>query len=72
MHSLSHVFVPNSVAVIGASSDADRIGGRLLRFLLEARFEGAIYPVNKSGAAEIQGLPAYAACSMCPAALTRP
>jgi acyl-CoA synthetase (NDP forming) len=60
MHSLSHVFVPNSVAVIGASSDADRIGGRLLRFLLEARFEGAIYPVNKSGAAEIQGLPAYA------------
>jgi acyl-CoA synthetase (NDP forming) len=32
----------------------------LLRFLLEAQFEGTIYPINKSGALEIQGLPAYA------------
>ena len=54
MHSLQPVFVPQSVAVVGASSDPDRIGGRLLRFLLEAKFEGIIYPVNKSGAAEIQ------------------
>ena len=60
MHSLQPVFVPQSVAVVGASSDPDRIGGRLLRFLLEAKFEGTIYPVNKSGAAEIQGLPAFA------------
>ncbi len=60
MHSLHPVFVPQSVAVIGASSDPDRIGGRLLRFLIEARFAGAIYPVNRSGAAEIQGLAAYA------------
>lgn len=60
MHSLQPVFVPQSVAVVGASSDPDRIGGRLLRFLLEAQFEGTIYPINKSGAAEIQGLPAYA------------
>ena len=60
MHSLQPVFVPQSVAVVGASSDPDRIGGRLLRFLLEAQFEGIIYPINKSGAEEIQGLPAYA------------
>jgi acyl-CoA synthetase (NDP forming) len=60
MHSLQPVFVPQSVAVVGASSDPDRIGGRLLRFLLEAHYEGAIYPINKSGAAEIQGLPAFA------------
>ena len=60
MHSLQPVFIPQSVAVVGASSDPDRIGGRLLRFLLEAQFEGTIYPINKSGAAEIQGLPAYA------------
>jgi acetate---CoA ligase (ADP-forming) len=60
MHSLQSVFVPQSVAVIGASSDPDRIGGRLLRFLLEAKYEGRIYPVNKSGLAEIQGLPAWA------------
>jgi acyl-CoA synthetase (NDP forming) len=60
MHSLQPVFVPESVAVVGASSDPDRIGGRLLRFLLEAKYAGAIYPVNKSGAADIQGLPAFA------------
>jgi acyl-CoA synthetase (NDP forming) len=47
MHSLQPVFVPQSVAVVGASSDPDRIGGRLLRVLLEAKFEGTIYPVNK-------------------------
>lgn len=60
MHSLQPLFFPGSVALIGASSDPERIGGRPLRFLLEAGFQGALYPVNRSGAAEIQGLPAYA------------
>ena len=60
MHALSPLFTPASVAVIGASSDADRIGGRVLRFLIEAGFQGKLYPVNRSGAAEIQGLPAFA------------
>ena len=60
MHSLHPLFFPASVAIIGASSDAERIGGRPLRFLREAGFKGALYPVNRSGAAEIQGLPAYA------------
>jgi acyl-CoA synthetase (NDP forming) len=60
MHSLEPVFVPQSVAVVGASSDPDRIGGRLLRFLLESGFQGRIYPVNKSGSAQVQGLPAFA------------
>ena len=54
-HALSPLFTPASVAVIGASSDADRIGGRVLRFLIEAGFKGRLYPVNRSGAAEIQG-----------------
>lgn len=68
-HALSPVFVPQSVAVVGASSDPNRIGGRLLRFLLEARFAGAIYPINKSGAAEIQGLKAYASVADVPGVL---
>ena len=59
-HALSALFTPESVAVIGASSDADRIGGRVLRFLIEAGFKGKLYPVNKSGAAQIQGLQAFA------------
>lgn len=60
MHSLDPLFHPASVALIGASSDPERIGGRPLRFLLEGGFQGALYPVNRSGAAEIQGLKAYA------------
>lgn len=65
-HALSALFTPASVAVIGASSDADRIGGRVLRFLIEAGFQGKLYPVNRSGAAEIQGLPAFASISDVP------
>ncbi|MDR2326589.1 MAG: acetate--CoA ligase family protein [Acidovorax sp.] len=60
MHPLHAFFTPGSVALIGASSDPERIGGRTLRFLREAGFPGHLYPVNHSGAAEIQGLPAYA------------
>lgn len=59
MHSLHPLFFPSSVALIGASSDPERIGGRPLRFLLEAGFTGKLHPINRSGAKEIQGLPAY-------------
>lgn len=60
MHSLDPLFFPESIALIGASSDPERIGGRPLRFLIEGGFAGNIYPVNRSGAAEIQGRKAYA------------
>lgn len=69
MHSLFSLFEPTSVAVVGASSDSERIGGRVLRFLLEAGYQGRVYPVNRSGAAEIQGLPAYASVSEIPGTL---
>ncbi|WP_342129241.1 acetate--CoA ligase family protein [Hydrogenophaga sp. OTU3427] len=59
MHSLHPLFFPSSVAIIGASSDPERIGGRPLRFLIESGFAAPIYPVNKSGA-QIQGLPSFA------------
>lgn len=65
-HALSALFSPESVAVIGASSDPDRIGGRVLRFLIEAGFRGQLFPVNRSGASEIQGLPAFASISAIP------
>jgi acetate---CoA ligase (ADP-forming) len=69
MHSLHPLFFPTSVAIVGASSDAERIGGRPLRFLREAGFAGALYPVNRSGATEIQGLPAYASLRDVPGAV---
>ena len=43
---LDALFNPRSVAIIGASDDPVRIGGRPLRYLKESGFEGAIWPVN--------------------------
>lgn len=58
VHSLNPLFNPQSVAIIGASSDPTKLGGRPIRFLLEAGYEGAIYPINKRSDT-IQGLKAY-------------
>jgi acetate---CoA ligase (ADP-forming) len=56
-HVLDALFHPASVAIIGASSDPNRIGGRPVAFSKRA-FKGAIYPINPKGG-ELQGLPAY-------------
>lgn len=50
---------PRSIAIIGASADPTRIGGRPLRYLREAGFEGPLYPVNPTRA-DVQGVAAYA------------
>ena len=55
---LDHLMQPASVAIVGASSDPNRISGRAVRFLLEGNFGGDIYPVNPKRD-EIQGLTAY-------------
>jgi acyl-CoA synthetase (NDP forming) len=57
---------PASVAVIGASSDPEKIGGRPIRYLQECGFAGAIYPVNPQRT-EIQGLPAFPSLDALPA-----
>ena len=56
-HPLDALFCPRSVAVIGASSDANRIGGRPVAFSKRA-YKGAIIPINPTRT-EIQGLTAY-------------
>jgi len=56
-HPLDALFRPRSVAVIGASSDANRIGGRPVAYSKRA-FTGAIIPINPTRG-EIQGLAAY-------------
>jgi acetate---CoA ligase (ADP-forming) len=58
MHSLHSLFFPESVALIGASSDPERIGGRVLRFMVEGGFAGTIFPINKAEST-VQGLKAY-------------
>jgi acetate---CoA ligase (ADP-forming) len=57
--SLDPLFCPRAVAIIGASNDPNKIGGRPLAFLKRGGFAGTIYPINPS-AGEIQGLRAYA------------
>jgi len=47
-----------AVAVVGASRDPTRIGGRPIAFLKDAGFAGAVYPVNAKYP-EVQGLRAY-------------
>lgn len=46
---------PRSIAVIGASNDVQKPGGKLLRNLLDSNFKGQIYVVNPKET-EIQGI----------------
>ena len=56
--SLDALLRPASVAVIGASNDRTRIGGRPIRYLRAAGFTGRVYPVNPKHR-EVQGIPAF-------------
>jgi acyl-CoA synthetase (NDP forming) len=55
---LTPLLAPRSIAVLGASSDPTRIGGRPIAYMRAQNFPGALYPVNPNRA-EIQGLKAY-------------
>ena len=46
MNHLEPLFNPKSVAIIGASPDAKKIGGRPLSYLQRYGYPGNIYPVN--------------------------
>ncbi|MGK7864635.1 acetate--CoA ligase family protein [Falsiroseomonas sp. E2-1-a4] len=82
MHPLEKMFRPASVAVIGASNDPDKLGGRTLLHLRELGYRGRIYPINVT-AKQVQGLPAWpsvrdlpevpdSALMLLPAALVEP
>ncbi len=59
-------FTPKSVAVIGASSRRQTIGGELFRNILTGDFKGAAYPVNARGE-PVGGVPAYSSIEEVPA-----
>jgi acyl-CoA synthetase (NDP forming) len=52
------LFMPRTVAVIGASTKGTALPNVFIRRIREFGFEGAIYPIHPS-AHEIDGLPAY-------------
>ena len=49
---------PKSIAVIGASNDITKIGGMIIMNMLNAGFDGKLYPINPKGE-DIQGLKSY-------------
>lgn len=67
-HPLQQFFDPQSVAIIGASSDPDKLGGRPIRFLREAGYTGAIFPINAKTDI-VQGMKAYPSLADVPQAV---
>ena len=63
--SLRAVLAPQSIAVIGASREAQSVGGALFRHLLSYGFTGSIYPVSLK-AKSIGGVRAYASIAELP------
>ncbi|WP_407177465.1 acetate--CoA ligase family protein [Bradyrhizobium sp. STM 3562] len=57
-HPLDSFFAPESIALIGASRDHEKIPGRLLAMLRKNEFPGKIYPVNPNYD-EIDGLTCF-------------
>lgn len=63
--SLQALFTPQSIAVIGASADIKKIGGRPIDYLKKYGYSGKIFPINPERD-EIQGLPTYASIAQVP------
>ena len=60
------LMAPASVAVIGASEDQTKFGGRLYRSLLKHGYAGTVYPINPNRK-ELFGLKAYPDLAATPA-----
>jgi acetyltransferase len=57
-HLLDSFFAPDSIALIGASRDQEKIPGRLLSMLRKNGFPGKLYPINPNYG-DIDGLKCY-------------
>src|SRR5882762_9209206 len=57
-HPLDSFFAPDSIALIGASRDLEKIPGRLLSMLRKNEFPGELYPINPNYG-DIDGLKCY-------------
>src|SRR4051794_34112924 len=62
---LDAIFQPRSIAILGASTDAAKIGGRPASFLRKYGFPGAVFPVNPR-VGEVQGYAAYPSVAALP------
>lgn len=58
MESLSKLFDPSAIAIVGASRDPSKIGSQILRNVIGYGFKGKIYPINPT-VDELMGLKCY-------------
>ncbi|MFD3688801.1 acetate--CoA ligase family protein [Nocardiopsis sp. NPDC058631] len=56
---MNRVFKPRSIAVIGASNEAGKIGHSVIKNIVDGGYAGEVYPVNPK-APEVYGRKAYA------------
>ncbi len=62
---LSAALAPRSIAIIGASENPNKIGGRPIAYMQRLGYPGKLYPINPSRA-ELQGLPCYPSLAALP------
>ncbi|NLI73605.1 MAG: CoA-binding protein [Euryarchaeota archaeon] len=62
---MKSLFEPESIAVVGASTDSRKIGHIVLNNLIQSKFRGKLYPINPR-AEEILGLPVYTSLTAIP------
>ena len=58
MTTLNEIMSPKSIAIVGASDNKGRIGGRPLAHMIEQKFSGGIFPINPNRDT-VQGIKAY-------------
>lgn len=62
---LRKLIAPDSIAIIGASEDTNKPGGRIIRNILQKGYQGQLLPVNPK-ASLIQGLPVFSSLKALP------
>jgi acyl-CoA synthetase (NDP forming) len=64
---LDTLLCPRSVAIVGASDNPNKIGGRPLHYLRTFGFRGKVFPVSQRGG-PVQGVPSFASLEDLPEA----
>lgn len=64
MNNLNAFFAPKSIAIVGASTNPDKLGSIILQNMIESGFRGDLYAINpKNGGQTILGKPCLASLS---------
>lgn len=66
-HSLAAALNPSSIAIVGASDNPNKVGGRPLMYLSKFGFKGRIYPINPARD-RVQGVPSFPSLAALPEA----